>query len=196
MKTKNLFTLFIALFICYTTRAQKLYVWHPTPESVQTKHYLKVDQTVKLIIYDGRKIPNSHIKCSSAELLSHITDIIIKSYPNIKFNVLGPEAYYQDFSEKNEYIIKIGIYGYFALFRGYFDENRVIHKELLSTTWRAMTAYEVTIYNGKKTRTESITETASTLNTYGYKSAKKILNETYKKANEKIFNYIDEEFKY
>lgn len=196
MKTKLFLLFLVVLLVCYGAKAQKLYVWKPSVNKLQIRHDLKVDKTIKLIIYDGRAIPKSRIKYSSAELISYLKDFIIKTYPYVRFEILDPDAYYQDILDLNEYTIKIGIYGYFALFRGYFGENREIYKEFVSNTWKAMTAYDVTIYNGKEIKTESIIEKESSLNMWGYKTAKKILSETFANANNRLLNFIDVEFGY
>ena len=197
-------TVIFCLLIAGTLHAQKLYVWCPKEQIPTPHHGLLENDTVDLVIFDGRILTeNSKIECTSENTIFQLGDFIKKSYPSAVVNILNSRYYYKD-PVKSRITIKIGISAYHAAFGadikvgigsvggdfsyGLFPEGK----------WNAITAYSVKIYdyrnNAEIKKTKDIYKIASRPNTGGYNTAKNILNTSYIEANQEMLFFIDETF--
>lgn len=181
--------------------AQKLYIWKPSMEDIAQRGYLSLSDTIDIVLYDGRAVPKeSKVECSSEELMNEIVNNLKTAYAGATCIVYPPSSYHKK-PLSNHITIKIGISAYQA---GFGDDVEVgVGREAIGvlfgsipkTRWNALTAMNVIIYdkrNGREVKqTKTIQHGLSKHNTWGYKTSRGALHETYVHTMIELFLLID-----
>lgn len=198
---KSLFLILLSIS-CVVAKAQKTYVWCPGEIKVNGRHGFLSGDTVYLDIFDGRVLTNlKKDKCDPNQLSVDIMNSFKKAYPDAII-VSRPASEYQKEPNMTGITIKIGISAYQAAFGSDIktgigsvggDFSYGIFPE---AQWNAVTAYFIRSFDMrggdvvKKSR--EISKSSSVPNGFGYKSARKALDETFNKANSDLFFFLDE----
>lgn len=199
----KLIALFFLCFISECALCQKMYVWTPIDISVAERSGFLDDEHIDLVVFDARTLTkNSKIECSSEELLSTIVQLVKKSIPSAKINILSSDNYYKA-SRDSVITLKISIYAYHSAFG---SEVKVaigaIGGEFSSMVfpegkWNAITGYDVAVFDHRSERkklSKKICKIHSKSNMMGYKTAKKALNSTFIEANQEMFSFFEKCF--
>jgi len=176
-----------------------MYIWCPKNNTVTARKGLGDKSTVDLVIFDGRSLTDRvKAECSPDQLKATILEQLISVYPSVLFNVLDDEYYYKK-PESGNKLIKIGISAYHAGFGTDISAGIGTMGGKLSTMvmpsgkWNAATGYYVEVVGLDKPTEKEIFNIASRPNTWGYKTAKTALNETYNKSNQELFFFLDKQ---
>lgn len=190
-------TLFL-LITSITAFSQKVYVWCPTNFDIKPRIGLYKNDTISVVIFDGRVIPKQKkIACTSEQFVTTLVSQIKLAYPSAYINQLPEDDYYKKYDPKSSILIKIGISAYHAGFGTDISTGIGLINGQVSTMifpkgqWNALTSYTIQIYKGTHTDEKEISNLSSKPNTFGYSSAKKALNETYNKSNQELLFFID-----
>ena len=182
----------ILLFGCATTKT-----FAPNEISVSPRIGFLKDVTVDLGIFDGR-IDKEY----SNELVNQITNQLNRTYPSIKFNILRVDEFYKD-PISDGITIKISIMTYDA---GFGADIKVMtvgtfggdfgYGVFPDGKWNGVTGFSINIYdnrnpNDAKKFSKNIGKAVSLPNLYGYKTAKKALDDSYKESMQGLLFYID-----
>lgn len=177
---KNLFLLICFLSTVQITNAQKMYIWCPDELTPSPKVEQLKDFTIDVIISDFRiltaKVKN---KCTSDELRNSIFELLKKTYPSAKFNLITDK---KSIGENTSFFIEINITAYYATFT--------------SPMWFAQTDLSVKIKNLKSEATTIFTKDIHKekrfFNVGGFATAKNNLNKSYIEANIELLDFISD----
>ncbi|RPE05509.1 hypothetical protein EGT74_24300 [Chitinophaga lutea] len=198
-------TLLMAFLLTFSvSSAQKTYAW--CADEIRTKPrigFLQGD-TIDVVIFDGRNLEAlKRNGCEEGQLAKNLQRAISQTYPQAVFNILTSEKYPLD-AAPDRITIKVGIVGYHAAYGtdittgfGTFGGN-FSYGVFPSSSWNAITAYSLKVYDKRNgtdlKKTKDISKTESTGESFGFKSAKKILDKSFTAANQELFFFIDECF--
>ncbi|MHC8949608.1 hypothetical protein [Sphingobacterium hungaricum] len=192
---KYLVILFIYFNLNYAF-CQKLYVSCPENINIPLRNEFLKGDTVKVTLFDGRVIPKkSKVLCSSEEILKSIFQELKETYPNTVFNY--DNSLYSKKNIEGKYI-KIGISAFHAglgsdAVTGIgFSGGNISTMIIPTETWNGSTTFIVELYNGDKSIKKTFSNLSSQSNLWGYKSAKKALNQSYIKTFQNLLFFIDE----
>lgn len=199
---KRLFFIIISIIVAVCVQAQKLYVWEPRMQEIKPRPFFEEKDTIDLVIFDGRIITKqSHVKCSSEEVVGHIENDIMQAYRGATFVKHGTSDYNKS-PYDNHITIKIGISAYHAGFGSDVDiaigsvGGQFAYGISPKGKWNALTSLFVRVYDKResqnKKKTKEIIHRASKPNMWGYSTAKNILNDTYIQAINELFFTIDD----
>lgn len=197
---KNLSLLIAILIFNLGTEifAQKLYVWYPENLKNIPREEILRDDTLHVAIFDGRIISErSKVECNSEALMNCIKSEITQTYPN-SIIIYDNNLYHKNFSKKNQ--IKIGISAYHAGFGVEINSGIGISQGNLSPMvfpkgmWNATTILYIESSRLDKVSNKVIDNISSKGNTWGYKTSKTALSETYLKSMQEMFFFIDSHF--
>lgn len=177
---KNLFLLILFLITVQITNAQKMYIWCPDELTPSPKAEQLKDITIDLLISDSRiltaKVKN---KCTSDELKNSLFELIKKTYPSAKINLITDK---KSTSENTNFFIEINITAYYATFT--------------SPMWFAQTDLSIKIKSLKsETATilsKDIHKEKKFFNVFGFATAKNNLNKSYIEANIELLDFISD----
>ncbi|KKX47963.1 hypothetical protein [Sphingobacterium sp. IITKGP-BTPF85] len=178
------------------SNAQKLYVWCPEHVEAPVRNDILRSDTVTIAFFDARILnKKSKIECNSEILTDKIFEQIKQVYPNIFF--IKDNSLYRSKDSINT-ILKIGISAYHAGFGTDISVGIGMVGGSLSTMilpkgmWNASTTFYTEITDRKKSNKETISNIGSQDNIWGYKSARKALNESYNKSLQQLLFFIDQ----
>ena len=194
----------VILQIPFSAFAQKLYVWSPDAASPNQRPLFESTDTVDIVIFDGRTIPEkSKIEFSSDELIEYITSDLQHTYDGATFNILPKSKYYKGVVD-NHVTIKLGIAAYQAGFGTDVDiaigsvGGNFSYGISTKGKWNAITSFYVRVYDRRNgANVEQDKEFVSRVekpNLGGYVTAKKCLKESYAEASSKMYFIIDSVF--
>ncbi|MBL1408811.1 hypothetical protein [Sphingobacterium faecale] len=177
------------------SNAQKLYVWCPEYVQAPPRSDISSLDTVKVAFFDARILnEKSKIECTSETLIESIFEQIKQVYPNIYF--VKDNSLYRSKESKGT-LLKIGISAYHAGFGTDISAGIGIVGGNLSTMiipkgmWNASTIFYTEIIKNSTSNQEMISNIGSQSNIWGYKSARKALNESYIKSLQQLLFFID-----
>ncbi len=194
----------VILQVPFSAFAQKLYVWSPDAVNPIQRPLFESTDTVDIVIFDGRTIPQkSKIEFSSDELIECITSDLQHTYEGATFNILPKAKYYKEVAD-NHVTIKLGITAYQAGFGADVDVaigsvgGSFSYGIATKGSWNAITSFYVRVYDRRNgTNVEQEKEFVSRVekpNLGGYKTAKKCLKESYAEVSSKMYFFIDSVF--
>jgi hypothetical protein len=196
---KQTFAILSFLMISQLCIAQRIYVWCPDEQVIKPRVGFLDSQVIDLVILDNRILAETaKQKCEGSAVLTSLTSNLTKAYPSAKINILSSQEFYKN-AEKGRIRLKIEISNYYVS----FDEDLTIGGSLAflknRQKWNGYVAYNVQIIDYRETEKkkfeEKISETSQAANDLGvYKTARKVLNNTYAKANQKLFTFIEHTF--
>ena len=211
MKTTNIMKRIVVLILgvlatsaFMNASAQKLYVWGPEASKPVQRPVFEATDTVDLVIFDGRNIPEkSKVEFTSDELVEYIINDLKYAYEGATFNVL-PKAKYYKTPEDGHVTIKVGIAAYHAGFGADIDiaigsvGGSFAIGGAPKGKWNGLTAFYVRVFdkrNGADVEKEgSVSSLVDKPNMTGYTTAKKCLKESYADAFNKLCFVIDSVF--
>lgn len=183
--------------ICFS---QKMYVWCPENNQIKQRVGLKTNDTINVVFFDGRSIPNKNkIECTFEQLSQTLFSQLKTAYPGLNL-VLRPESdYYIKSITSNNKLIKIAVGSYHAGFGTDISGGIGMVGGSLSTMiipkgqWNAITSFHIQVISSGASTAKDIANLSSKSNMLGYKSARNALNECYNKSIGELLFYLDEQ---
>lgn len=161
-----------------------MYIWCPNELTPSPKVEQLKDLTIDVIISDSRiltaKVKN---KCTSDVLRNSIFELIKKTYPSAKFNLITEK---KSIGENTNFFIEINVTAYYATFT--------------SPMWFAQTDLSVKVKNLKSEPanilSKNIHKEKKFFNVGGFATAKNNLNKSYIEANIELLAFISDSLNY
>jgi hypothetical protein len=180
----------LLLLTSFKIFAQKLYIWCPEQQATKQHIGFLANQTVNLVVFDGRNIPsNSRSECSTSDLEQALKMYIQQIYPSCKIDILSDSAYYQS-SAPGKITIKIDVNVGIGTVGGHFAYGVFPKGE-----WNGLVSYYVQIFDNRnapgKKNSKEISVITSKSNLWGYKTAKTCLFASYDQANQQLLSFIE-----
>lgn len=180
--------------------AQKIYIWCPSGFEAKPRAGLMENDTINVVIFDGRIIPKkSKIECTPEQLGQTIFNQLKTTYPSAVFNLLPESDYHKKFIVGNSALLKVGISAYHAGFGSDVSSGVAMINGSVSTVmitnghWNGLTTLSAQIFSGSKSESKDISHTASRPNSLGFSSAKKALNMAYTKSIQDLLFFMDQQ---
>lgn len=194
----------MSVFSSFRVEAQKLYVWAPETEDFVQHPLFEASDTVDIIVFDGRNFPSkSKVECTSEEFVDCLIKDIQHTYEGATFNVLPTAKYFKE-TGNGHITIKIGIAAYQAGFGADVDVaigsvgGSFSYGISPKGRWNGITSFLVKVSdkrNGDAIEKEKeVISQIDKSNTFGYKTAKQCLNESYIKAFSQLVFFVDSVF--
>ncbi len=202
MKRVVLFIVF--LFSMSLTYSQTIYVWEPEDFSIALRPLFEQTDTIDLVIFDGRVIPDK-VKgdFASEDLILQVVEDLQKIYSGATFYVQPAAQYYRVALDKH-ITIKIGISAYHAGFGRDVDiaignvGGNFSYGISPKGKWNAITSMYVKLYDKRGSSNQeyekSIFSQVEKPNMGGYMTAKKCLNQSYSDVMNQLVFFIDNAF--
>lgn len=193
--------LFIFLINSVCAFSQKIYVWCPDEQNIQSRVGFLENEQVNIVVFDSRIIPKKHkIECTSANIIRSISENIQKAYPNAHINVLDENEFHKK-SVDSIVTIKINISAYHAGFGRDIDVaignvgGAFSYAVIPKGKWNGITRFNISVFDNrkesKKKYDKEIVEIESKPNLFGYKSARDCLESTYTTVIQRTLSFID-----
>lgn len=195
--------LLVSLFFILSINAfgQKILVWCPPSVEIGTANEKLAGANFNIVFSDLRKINDTtRVECSSQELINHIAQGIVTSYPSAIINVLDTSQFDSP-AEKNKIMVRIAISAYHSA--SGTDASAAIGNSqgdfswgaLPKNKWNSVAGFYVVIEDARsekvRTLTRNIANIVSRPNIGGSLTAKKALFEAYNEANRELLYFIE-----
>lgn len=199
MKFFKVTLLIIAFYLINSVAlAQKLYVWCPNDLDIVPRMEVLKSDTLKVAFFDARILSKkSKLECSSDALQNSILIEIKKAYP-YAIIINDNNIYHKKQSKDN--VLKIGISAYHAGFGVEVNSGIGVVSGSISPIifpkgmWNASTILYLQSSKEGIAKEKVIEKVSSRNNTWGYKSARSALSETYLGALQDMLFFIDSNF--
>lgn len=199
---KKILILTVYVFVSLNVFAQKVFVWCPPSIEIGAINDKLKGLDIDIVLSDFRKITDtSRVECDPKELIDHIANTIITTYPSAIINVLDTSQFRAP-AEKNKITIRIAISAYHSA-SGTDVSSAIGNPEgdfnwgaLPKNKWNSVSGFHVVIEDSRskdtKILTRNIANIVSRPNIGGSLTAKKALFEAFKEANRELLFFIED----
>jgi len=199
--TKKFLLMFVFFLFSVHAFGQKILVWCPPTTEIGTGNDKLRGINLNIVFSDLRKITDTtRVECSSQDIINHIAQGIMTSYPSAIINILDTTQFHSP-AEKNKITVRIAITAYHSA-SGTDASSAIGNSEgdfswgaLPKNKWNSVAGFHVVIEDNRtetsKTLTRNIANIVSRPNIGGSLTAKKALFEAYNEANRELLYFIE-----